>query len=86
MLATLAGRSRALVSAERASLNFLQTLSGTATVTAAYVEVVRGTGARILDVDAKRPETIKVGMRVKVEFLHRGEGGATSTVLAFRPA
>ena len=31
VIATLAGRNRALVSAERASLNFLQTLSGTAT-------------------------------------------------------
>lgn len=49
VIATLAGRSRALVSAERASLNFLQTLSGTATVTASYVDAVRGTGARILD-------------------------------------
>ena len=49
VLATLAGRARALVTAERASLNFLQTLSGTATVTAAYVEAVRGTGCTILD-------------------------------------
>ena len=35
VLATLSGRSRSLVSAERCSLNFLQTLSGTATTTAA---------------------------------------------------
>ena len=49
VLATLAGRRRALVTAERAALNFLQTLTGTATTTATYVDAVRGTGARILD-------------------------------------
>ena len=43
VLATLAGRTRALVTAERSSLNFMQTLSGTATVTATYVDAVRGT-------------------------------------------
>ncbi|PTS81323.1 nicotinate-nucleotide diphosphorylase, partial [Stenotrophomonas sp. HMWF023] len=37
VLALLHGRSRSLVSAERTSLNFLQTLSGTATTTARYV-------------------------------------------------
>src|SRR5690606_6217352 len=49
VLAVLHGRTRALVSAERTSLNFMQTLSGTATVTAGYVEAVRGTGTTILD-------------------------------------
>lgn len=49
VIATLEGRNRALVSAERASLNFLQTLSGTATITARYVDAVRGTGTAILD-------------------------------------
>lgn len=43
------GRARALVSAERSALNFLQTLSGTATATAQYVDAVRGTRATILD-------------------------------------
>src|SRR5690606_6410632 len=49
VLATLRGRSRSLVSAERTSLNFLQTLSGTATITARHVAAVAGTKARILD-------------------------------------
>ena len=53
VLALLEGRSRALVSAERSALNFLQTLSGTATTTAAHVEAVRGTGAMILDQDRR---------------------------------
>ena len=44
VLALLRGRSRALVSAERTALNFLQTLSGTATTTAAHVDAVRAGG------------------------------------------
>jgi nicotinate-nucleotide pyrophosphorylase (carboxylating) len=70
VLATLAGRSRALVSAERASLNFLQTLSGTATTVAAHVEAVRGTGARILDTRKTLP-----GLRIAQKYAVRVGGG-----------
>lgn len=70
VLATLAGRSRALVSAERASLNFLQTLSGTATVAAQYVEAVRGTGAKILDTRKTIP-----GLRIAQKYAVRIGGG-----------
>lgn len=70
VLATLSGRSRALVSAERASLNFLQTLSGTATVTAQYVEAVRGTGAVILDTRKTLP-----GLRIAQKYAVRVGGG-----------
>ncbi len=49
VIATLSGRSRALVTGERTALNFLQTLSGTATITAAHVDAVAGTGTRLLD-------------------------------------
>jgi nicotinate-nucleotide pyrophosphorylase (carboxylating) len=70
VIATLAGRSRALVSAERASLNFLQTLSGTATAVAAHVEVVRGTGARILDTRKTIP-----GLRIAQKYAVRVGGG-----------
>ena len=70
VLATLDGRNRALVSAERASLNFMQTLSGTATVTAAHVEAVRGTGARILDTRKTLP-----GLRVAQKYAVRIGGG-----------
>src|SRR5699024_10771919 len=49
VLATLRGRARALVSAERTALNFLQTLCGTATLTAAHVDAVQGKKARTLD-------------------------------------
>lgn len=48
-LCTIHGKTRALLSAERCALNFLQTLSATATVTRQYVEAVADTQARILD-------------------------------------
>lgn len=48
-LCRLRGRAASLLSGERTALNFLQTLSGVATATAAYVAAVAGTGARILD-------------------------------------
>ncbi len=49
MLCRIAGDVRALLGAERSALNFLQTLSATATITARYVEAVAGTRAVILD-------------------------------------
>lgn len=70
VVATLAGRSRALVSAERASLNFLQTLSGTATVTAEHVAAVRGTGTKILDTRKTIP-----GLRIAQKYAVRVGGG-----------
>jgi nicotinate-nucleotide pyrophosphorylase (carboxylating) len=70
LLATLHGRARALVSAERASLNFVQTLSATATVTAAYVEAVTGTRARILDTRKTIP-----GLRQAQKYAVRCGGG-----------
>ena len=45
----LSGHARGLLSAERTALNFLQHLSGIATLTRRYVDAVRGTGAAILD-------------------------------------
>ena len=48
-VAYLTGHARGLLSAERVALNFLQHLSGIATLTAKYVDAVAGTKARILD-------------------------------------
>ncbi|MCP3673817.1 MAG: carboxylating nicotinate-nucleotide diphosphorylase [Gammaproteobacteria bacterium] len=45
----LEGPARAILTGERAAMNFLQTLSGTATVTARYVVELAGTGCRLLD-------------------------------------
>ncbi|HQY37004.1 MAG TPA: carboxylating nicotinate-nucleotide diphosphorylase [Pseudomonadota bacterium] len=62
--------SRALLSAERSALNFLQTLSGTATITAQYVDAVAGTGATILDTRKTIP-----GLRLAQKYAVRCGGG-----------
>jgi len=49
ILCTVHGPARPILTGERAALNLLQTLSGTATVTAQYVNEIAGTHARILD-------------------------------------
>ncbi|MGO8674546.1 MAG: carboxylating nicotinate-nucleotide diphosphorylase [Limisphaerales bacterium] len=51
----VAGPARALLGAERVALNFLQRLSGVATLTARYVQAVQGTGAQILDTRKTTP-------------------------------
>jgi len=48
-LCTLSGSTRALLSGERTALNFLQTLSSTATIARQYADAVKGTQARVLD-------------------------------------
>lgn len=70
VLATLAGRSRALVTAERTALNFMQTLSGTATATARYVDALRGTSTRVLDTRKTLP-----GLRIAQKYAVRAGGG-----------
>jgi nicotinate-nucleotide pyrophosphorylase (carboxylating) len=49
------GTARALLSAERVALNFVQRLSGVATATAAYVDAVAGTAVRVLDTRKTTP-------------------------------
>ena len=51
----LSGHARGLLSAERVALNFMQRLSGIATMTARYVEAIAGTGAHILDTRKTTP-------------------------------
>jgi nicotinate-nucleotide pyrophosphorylase (carboxylating) len=51
----LSGHARGLLSAERVALNFVQRLSGVATLTARYVEAIVGTGAHILDTRKTTP-------------------------------
>ncbi len=67
----LAGNARALLSAERPALNFLQTLSGTATLTRRYVDEVQGTGALIMDTRKTLP-----GLRLAQKYAVRVGGGA----------
>ncbi|MGD8566633.1 MAG: carboxylating nicotinate-nucleotide diphosphorylase [Gammaproteobacteria bacterium] len=49
LVCELRGPARALLAGERTALNFLQTLSGTATRAQRYARAVEGTGARVLD-------------------------------------
>ena len=49
LLCTLTGSARSILSGERAALNFLQTLSATATATRAYVDLIAHTHCQILD-------------------------------------
>lgn len=49
ILCTLSGPSRALLTGERNAMNFIQTLSGCATLTAEYVKQLEGTNTRLLD-------------------------------------
>jgi len=70
-IASLEGAARALLTAERTALNFLQTLSGTATATARYVEAVAGTGTTILDTRKTLP-----GLRQAQKYAVRCGGGS----------
>lgn len=64
------GPARGLLSAERSALNFLQTLSGTATVTRQYADLVAGTACRILDTRKTLP-----GLRLAQKYAVRVGGG-----------
>jgi nicotinate-nucleotide pyrophosphorylase (carboxylating) len=62
--------ARALLTAERPALNFLQLLSGVATATRKYVEAIEGTGAAILDTRKTLP-----GLRLAQKYAVRVGGG-----------
>jgi nicotinate-nucleotide pyrophosphorylase (carboxylating) len=66
----LSGHARCLLSAERVALNFVQRLSGVATLTARYVEAVKGTKAKILDTRKTTP-----GWRKLERYAVRAGGG-----------
>jgi nicotinate-nucleotide pyrophosphorylase (carboxylating) len=55
LLIRVEGKARSILTAERTALNFLQRLSGVATLTAAYVDAIKGTSARILDTRKTTP-------------------------------
>ena len=55
VIMSLSGKSCSILSAERIALNFLQRLSGIATITKKYVEAVKGTNAKILDTRKTTP-------------------------------
>ena len=65
------GKARALLTAERTALNFLQTLSAVATVTRQLVDAVAGTRAKIVDTRKTLP-----GLRYAQKYAVRAGGGA----------
>ena len=69
-LATVSGAARSVLQSERVALNFVQRLSGIATLTAAYVAEVAGTRARIVDTRKTTP-----GLRVFERHAVRCGGG-----------
>jgi len=66
----LSGHARGLLTAERVALNFMQRLSGVASMTARYVDAVRGTQAKILDTRKTTP-----GWRLLEKYAVRAGGG-----------
>lgn len=77
-LCTVEGPARALLTGERTALNFLQSLSGTATTTRRYVEAVSGTGCRILDTRKTLP-----GLRLAQKYAVRCGGGTNHRIGLF---
>jgi nicotinate-nucleotide pyrophosphorylase (carboxylating) len=71
----LSGHARGLLSAERVALNFMQHLSGIATLTARYVDAVKGTKARILDTRKTLP-----GWRLLEKYAIYAGGGKNHRV------
>lgn len=77
-LCEVRGGARAMLTAERSALNFLQTLSATATQTRHYVEKVRGTHAKILDTRKTLP-----GLRIAQKYAVKTGGGHNQRIGLF---
>ena len=75
LLVEIRGKTRALLTAERPALNFLQTLSAVATATRPYVDAVRGTHAAILDTRKTLP-----GLRLAEKYAVRAGGGQNQRI------
>ncbi|KJV30951.1 carboxylating nicotinate-nucleotide diphosphorylase [Luteibacter yeojuensis] len=78
VLCRLAGKARALVTAERSALNFLQLLMATATVTSRYADALAGTRTRILDTRKTLP-----GLRRAQKYAVRCGGGTNHRIGLF---
>ncbi len=75
LLLTLRGPARSLLTGERAALNFLQTLSGTATITRHYVNLLAGSGITLLDTRKTIP-----GLRLAQKYAVRIGGGTNHRI------
>ncbi|MFZ2540599.1 MAG: carboxylating nicotinate-nucleotide diphosphorylase, partial [Gallionella sp.] len=69
-LCEVKGKARAMLTAERSALNFLQTLSGTATLVRRYVDAVAGINVKIMDTRKTLP-----GLRMAQKYAVRTGGG-----------
>ena len=77
-LCTITGNARAMLSAERCALNFLQTLSATASATKQYVDAISGTNARILDTRKTLP-----GLRLAQKYAVTVGGGLNQRIALY---
>ena len=77
-LFTASGSARAILTAERTALNFVQSLSGTATTTAQYVKELAGTTAQLLDTRKTIP-----GLRALQKYAVKCGGGANHRIGLF---
>lgn len=77
-LCEITGKTRTLLTAERCGLNFLQTLSATATATRRYVDIVAGTSVKILDTRKTLP-----GLRLAQKYAVKMGGGDNQRIGLF---
>lgn len=75
ILCAITGNAREILSAERCALNFLQTLSATATATRRYVDAIQGTAARIMDTRKTLP-----GLRMAQKYAVSVGGGLNQRI------
>ena len=77
-LCEISGKARALLTAERPALNFLQMLSATATLTRRYTEAIKGTRAAIMDTRKTLP-----GLRIAQKYAVKVGGGKNQRIGLF---
>ncbi len=75
VICTLTGNARALLTGERSAMNFLQSLSATATLTAQYAEKIKGTNCKLLDTRKTIP-----GMRFGQKYAVTCGGGTNHRI------
>jgi nicotinate-nucleotide pyrophosphorylase (carboxylating) len=78
VVATVKGRAKSILSAERTALNFLQRLSGIATLTSKYVEKIKDTKVKILDTRKTTP-----GLRTLEKYAVKMGGGENHRIGLF---
>ena len=74
-LCSISGNSRALLTGERSALNFLQTLSATATTARSYADAIKGTGCKVLDTRKTIP-----GLRLAQKYAVSCGGGVNHRI------